>query len=75
VPANIAEGYGRENTGSYVHFLRIAQGSVRELQTHLLLAQRLKLGSAEALPDVLNSCETVAKMLSGLIRALTKPDN
>ena len=27
IPANIAEGYGREQTGSYVHFLRIAQGS------------------------------------------------
>ena len=43
IPANIAEGYGREQTGSYIQFLRIAQGSVKELETHALIAQRLKL--------------------------------
>jgi four helix bundle protein len=29
VAANIAEGYGRENRGSYVHFLKVAQGSLK----------------------------------------------
>ena len=37
IPANIAEGYGREQTGSFIQFLRIAQGSARELETHLIL--------------------------------------
>jgi four helix bundle protein len=72
MPANIAEGYGRENTGSYVPFLRIAQGSLRELQTHLLLAQRLKFGIPEQISEALTRCETVGKMLSGLIRSLNK---
>jgi four helix bundle protein len=40
IPANIAEGHGRENTRSFIQFLRIAQGSVKELETHLLIAQR-----------------------------------
>jgi four helix bundle protein len=35
VPATIAEGYGRDNRGDYVHHLRIAQGSLKELETHL----------------------------------------
>jgi four helix bundle protein len=38
VPANVAEGYGRGTRGSYVQFLRIAQGSCKELETHVLLA-------------------------------------
>ncbi len=38
VAANIAEGHGRENSGTFVQFLRMAQGSLKELETHLLLA-------------------------------------
>jgi four helix bundle protein len=72
VPANIAEGYGRENKGSYVHHLKIAQGSLRELQTHLLLAGRVKFIEATTAKPALDRCETVAKMLNGLIRSLQR---
>jgi four helix bundle protein len=48
IPANIAEGYGRDSKGSYVNFLKTAQGSLKELETHLILSQRLKLGSSDA---------------------------
>jgi four helix bundle protein len=69
VPANIAEGYGRENKGSYIQFLRIAQGSCKEVETHALLAQRVldDIGSPEVL---LERSDTVGKMLHGLIRSL-----
>jgi four helix bundle protein len=43
VAANVAEGHGRENSGSFVQFLRISQGSLKELETHLLLALRVDL--------------------------------
>lgn len=49
VPANIAEGYGRDSKGSYVQLLRVAQGSLKEFETHLLLAQRIELVDAEGI--------------------------
>lgn len=70
IPANIAEGYGREQTGSYMQFLRIAQGSCKEVETHLLLAERV-LGEVAANPvALLRQAEVVGKMLRGLIRSL-----
>ena len=40
VLANVAEGHGRENTGNFIQHLRVSQGSLKELETHLLLAGR-----------------------------------
>lgn len=68
--ANIAEGFGRENRGSYVQFLRIAQGSVKELETHLLLAGRLGFSSESDVSGALEQCESVGKLLRLLIRKL-----
>ena len=70
IPANIAEGYGRENTGSYVQFLRIAQGSCKELETHIALAARVLGDAASDKERVLGQAETVGKMLRALIRSL-----
>jgi four helix bundle protein len=70
VPANIAEGHGRENTGSFVQYLRISQGSLKELETHLLLAERVGILAAVDLQAALAQCETLGKMVRTLIRSL-----
>jgi four helix bundle protein len=72
IPANIAEAYGRENRGEYIQFLRVAQGSLKELETHLLLSQRVHLADEKSFKPVLDQCETVGKMLRALIRSLQK---
>jgi four helix bundle protein len=70
VPANVAEGHGRENTGSFVQYLRISQGSLKELETHLLLAERVGILAAAELQPVFIQCESLGKMLRALIRSL-----
>ena len=70
IPANIAEGYGRDQTGAFVQFLRIAQGSARELETHLILAARVRLLREDARDMLLDECERISKMLRSMIRAL-----
>ena len=72
VPANIAEGHGRENTQSFVQYLRIAQGSLKELETHLLLSERVGVVSRTEVEASMSQCEAVGKMLRSLIRSLQK---
>ena len=70
IAANIAEGHGRENSGSFVQFLRIAQGSLKETETHLILAERVNIAKAVEIQPVVEKCEEIGKMLRSLIRAI-----
>jgi four helix bundle protein len=70
ISANIAEGHGRESTGSFVQSLRIAQGSPKELETHLILAERIGLLQVPELQSTLAECESLGKMVRALIRSL-----
>lgn len=70
VAANIAEGYGRDQTGSFIQFLRVALGSVRELDTHFIIAQRVGLLTSEQSTPFAQKCEELSKMLRALIRSL-----
>jgi four helix bundle protein len=70
IAANIAEGHGRENTGSFIQSLRIAQGSLKELETHLLLAARVGLLKEAFVEASMGQCEALGKMLRSLIRSL-----
>ena len=70
VPANIAEGYGRDSTGEYIQFLRVSQGSLKELETHLALSSRVGLVADSETKSVLEECDRLGKMLHRLIRSL-----
>jgi four helix bundle protein len=68
IPANIAEGYGRGSRPTYLHFLKIAQGSLKELETHLLLSHRLGIVSNVSSDLVLDQCDQLGRMLGAMIR-------
>lgn len=70
VAANIAEGYGRASKQAYINFLRIAQGSLKELETHLLLAERVRVTPAGSIQPILEQAEEVGRMLNALIGKL-----
>jgi four helix bundle protein len=70
VPANIAEGWGRKLTKEFIHFLRIARGSLLEFETHLMIAQNLGYIEAQLLDEMLAKSEEINKMVNGLISSL-----
>lgn len=70
IAANIAECHGRENTQSFIQYLRIAQGSLKELETHLMLAERVNIAANSKTDVILVQCENLGKMVRSLIRAL-----
>ena len=72
VPANIAEGYGRESPGAYAQQLRVAQGSLKELETHIELANRVGLVADDAIRPILALADEVGKMLRSLIRSIER---
>src|SRR5439155_1462971 len=72
VPANIAEGHGRDHLDDYLHHLSVANGSLMELETHLLLLPRLSYLKSSQLENALRTADEIGKMLCGLSKSLRK---
>ena len=72
IPANIAEGQGREHTKEFLHHMSIARGSLMELQTHLLLSHRVGLLKEADLAPLMLLCERISQMVSRLRQALER---
>jgi four helix bundle protein len=70
VASNIAEGAARGTSRDFLRFLRIARGSLVELETQMEIARRCRLCDSTASID--DQIRTVGQLLSGLIRSLSK---
>jgi len=70
VASNIAEGYARSSTGEYKQFLGIARGSNSEVQTQLVIARELGIGSPQLLDKAEGLSNEVGKMMAAILRNL-----
>jgi len=70
IPSNIAEGAGRNSNREFNNFLGIANGSSYELQTQLVISNKLNLLSNDTLDDLLKQIDEVQKMTFAFQRTL-----
>ena len=70
IPSNIAEGQGRRTDGEFLNQLSVAHGSLRELETQILLTNRLGFLAASVRDTLIRQCEEVGKLINGLANAI-----
>ena len=70
VPSNIAEGNQRSSTKDYIRFLHIAKGSLAELETQIMLCERLGYIEEQKPHELINKCVEIQRMVSGLVNSL-----
>jgi four helix bundle protein len=70
IPSNIAEGHTRGQTKYFIRFLSISRGSVAELESQLIIAERLGYVERGQLKDLRLMLNEESRMLAGLRRSL-----
>ena len=75
VPSNIAEGQAHRSHKDFIRFLRIARGSIAELQTQAVIAGRRGYLSRDQVRRVWHAADEINKMINGLITATQKQLN
>src|SRR5262245_46812663 len=70
VPSNIAEGQGRRTDGEFLNLISVAHGSVRELETQLMLCERLGLLESKRVAEVLKQAAEVGRLINGLANSI-----
>jgi four helix bundle protein len=70
VASNIDEGYGRQSKAEYIRFLHIALGSLRELDTQLLIAHKVGLASDQKCLTLIQDVEDMQKILVATLNKL-----
>jgi four helix bundle protein len=72
IPSNVAEGNGRESIKEYIYFLNISRGSLKEVETQLIISEKLGFIQKTQLAEILKKTDEIGRMLNSLIRSLRK---
>ena len=67
IPSNIAEGQGRDSANEFYRFLTISHGSLKELETQLILCERLKYLNTEQVQAIMILMAETGRLLGGLL--------
>jgi four helix bundle protein len=70
IPSNIAEGQGGRLRKQFCLFLRIARGSIQEVETQIILAGRLGFAKPDEVQTVLDLAADVGRLVAGLVRSI-----
>ena len=70
IPSNISEGYGRSHRGDYLHHLSVANGSLKEVETQLVLSTRLGFLREAEIEKAMQLADEVGRMLASLMQKL-----
>lgn len=70
IASNIAEGQARQSRKEFQHFLHISLGSIAELETQLIIAQKISYLSEANLNENLSLSSEIARMIKGLVKHL-----
>ena len=70
IPSNIAEGKNRNSSKEFKQFLSIARGSTAELETQLLICNRINYFSVKETESAINMCKEIGRMLYGLMESI-----
>lgn len=70
IPSNIAEGHDRNSTKEFVQFLCISRGFLAELETQVIIAEKLGYMNLKEKERTLNNCYEIGKMINGLLKKL-----
>jgi len=72
IASNIAEGQGRQTTADFCRHLSIANGSLYETETQILISQRLKYLPERTAHGLMQLTGEVGRLLNGLVRSLRR---